>query len=541
MLLIHAEDIKKHYGDRLIVEARELKIYSGDRIGIVGMNGAGKTTLMDLLAGALEPDSGKVKRYSECSYIRQFGAGDKEASLKSLKEFGLKGINQETMSGGELTRLRITKELSEEKPLLLADEPTSNLDIRGIELLQKKFLEYRGAVVLISHDRELLDNVCKKIVEIEDGNIKVYPGNYSGYKRQKEMERERELFEYNQYIEEKKRLEDTLKEREVHASSVKKAPKRMGNSEARLHKRSSTEIQKNLRKTANAIETRLEKLEVKSRPKEAMSMKMELDVGAKPVSRIAARGKGINVKFGAKVLFEDASFEIASGSKTALIGGNGTGKTTLAKMIVSGQETIRIANGVRLGYFNQQLKGLDEDGSILENVMSSSGQREYVVRTVLARMLFKREAVLKKVSVLSGGEKVKVALAKLIVSDSNFLLLDEPTNYLDMMSMDALQGLLREYEGTVLMVSHDRRFIDSVADRLLIIEQGKLKEFEGNYGQYAKRLEEVERPKNDRGVEEMVLKMKLAEILSRLSMPSKNDDVEELDRQFKEINSRLKN
>lgn len=540
MLVLHARNIEKYYGDRLIIELDDLEVFNKDRIGIVGMNGAGKTTLLDMLAGALEPDSGIVERYAEISYIRQFEAGEGEADPKVLKEFGIQNIEHETMSGGELTRLKISRALGSAKGILFADEPTSNLDIKGIELLQSKLLQNEGAVILISHDRELLDAVCTRIIEIEDGKVKKYKGNYSEYRRLKELERKRQLFEYEQYTGEKKRLESTLMEREVHAAAIRKTPKRMGNSEARLHKRESTEIQKKLRQAVKSLETRLEKLEIKEKPKDEIEIKMELRQVENPVSKTLIRGRGIHIRFGKRVLLEDASFEINNGSKVALIGENGTGKTTLVKRVIQGHDTINRTQGVRIGYFDQMLEVLKNDRTILENVMETSIQREHIVRTILARLLFKREEVFKKVAVLSGGEKVKVAIAKLITSDVNLLILDEPTNYLDLLSTEAQQSLLREYEGTVLMVSHDRRFIDQVATKLLILENKKLTSFEGNYGQYQQWLEERKKPDNNTEMEELALRMRLAQITSRLSIPSKGDNMEELDRQFKEITHKLR-
>lgn len=540
MLVLHARNIEKYYGDRQIIELDDLEVFTKDRIGIVGMNGAGKTTLLDMLAGALEPDGGTIERYTEISYIRQFGAGEGETDPKVLKEFGIQNIEHETMSGGELTRLKLSRALGSAKGILFADEPTSNLDIKGIELLQSKLLQNEGAVILISHDRELLDAVCTRIIEIEDGKVKKYKGNYSEYRRLKELERKRQLFEYEQYASEKKRLESTLVEREIHATAIRKTPKRMGNSEARLHKRESTEIQKKLRQAVKSMETRLEKLEVKEKPKEEIEIKMELRRVENPVSKTLIRGRGIHIRFGKRGLLEDASFEINNGSKIALIGENGTGKTTLVKRIIQGHDTINWTQGVRIGYFDQQLEVLKTDKTILENVMETSIQREHIVRTILARLLFKREEVFKKVAVLSGGEKVKVAIAKLITSDVNLLILDEPTNYLDLLSTEALQSLLREYEGTVLMVSHDRRFIDQVATKLLVLENKKLTSFEGNYGQYQQWLEERKKPDNNTEMEELTLRMRLAQITSRLSIPSKGDNMEELDRQFKEITHKLR-
>ncbi|MCR4436109.1 MAG: ATP-binding cassette domain-containing protein [Clostridiales bacterium] len=288
------------------------------------------------------------------------------------------------------------------------------------------------------------------------------------------------------------------------------------------------------------METRLEKLEVKERPKDEAEIKMELGQVENPVSKVIASGKGIHIRFGKRVLLEDGSFEVKTRSKTALIGSNGTGKTTLIKRLLEGAEGFNLARSVKIGYFSQGLDLLDDDKTIFENVMAGNVQKEAVVRTILARLLFKREEVFKKASVLSGGERVKVIFAKLMTMDANFLILDEPTNYLDILSVEALQNLLLEYGGTVLLVSHDRRFIDRVADHLLVLEERKLTAFQGNYTQYSEWAANKNRRENGSAVEELMLRMRLAELNSRISFPSKDDNLEELDREFKEIARKLR-
>nr|PZN08509.1 MAG: ABC-F type ribosomal protection protein [Caldicoprobacter oshimai] len=545
MLLLHAQNIKKYYGDRLILDIEDLKIYSGDKIGIVGVNGAGKTTLLEILTKNMVPDEGTVKLYTDFSYIKQFGVTDDKIDGRMAREFEINNRDKRFLSGGEQTRLRIAGQLSKSSGILFADEPTCNLDMEGILLVEKKLMEYDGALLLISHDRELLDKVCNHIIEIENGKIRHYSGNYSDYKKQKEAERQRHQLEYDKYISERKKLEAALNTLKVKAARMKKAPKRMGNSEARLHKRSATESQEKLHSSIKAIRTRLEKLEVKEKPRELDAIKMKFQPVQSPASRVLISGKDISLSFGNRVLFDGLNFEIPNGSKTALVGKNGVGKTTLIKMILSRHPAIKIAEGVRIGYFSQDLDILDPEQSILDNIMKESYQPEWMVRTILAGLLFKRDDVYKKVAVLSGGEKVKASIAKLLVSDANLLILDEPTNYLDVFSMDALQSLLMEYKGTVLLVSHDRWLVDRVADRIIVIENCKAKVFNGTYTQY---LDQLRQSKNvqqqNTGInikeQEMILRMRLAEITGRLFMPGKNDNVDELEMELKQIVSQLK-
>ncbi len=539
MLILHGQDIKKYYGDRLILDIKDIKVYSNDKIGIAGLNGAGKTTLFEILSGNIEPDEGNIKLFADYSYIRQFGREQMDIDGRIAKELKVRGKSTEHMSGGEETRYKIAQQLSRKSSIILADEPTSNLDMEGITLVQKKLIEYKRAILLISHDRELMDTVCNKVLEITDGKIKLYSGNYSSYKKQKEMEIERQKFEYNEYISEKKKLEAAITDRSVRADKIRKAPKRMGNSEARLGKRRSTEIQKKLRNTVKSIETRLEKLEIKDKAEFNKNIKMEFKSINEPVSKFLVKGKNLKLAFADRILFDGVEFDLIKGTKTALIGENGSGKTTLLKMIISEDKNIEIAPDVRIGYFSQKLDVLNNDETILQNIMNESIQSEWIARTVLARLLFKREDVHKKVGILSGGEKVKVSFAKLLVSHCNLLILDEPTNYLDLFSIEALQEVLSEYKGTILFVSHDRRFVDVISDRIIFINRLKTTTFEGNYSQYLDKEKQMEK-KNNVEIEEMILKMRLAKISSELSMPKKNSNIEELDKEYKRLLMKIK-
>ena len=505
MLLLEAGNIKKYYADRLIVEMNEIRIYTGDRIGIVGLNGSGKTTLLDILSGRIEPDEGYVKQYCEVAYIRQFGeeetvteygqesVEETGASRKLLKEFELdQKLQREALSGGERTRLKIVGAFSRDNILLFADEPTSNLDYEGIELLKQK-LERLESFVLISHDRSLLDALCTRILEIRDGKIRIFNGNYTFYRQQLEMERERADLEFQKYIDKKTALENAISNRKHRAKKMRKAPKRMGNSEARLHTRAANEKQEKLHDTANSLTTRLEKLEVKEKPRELPTIKLDFSLTNPPENRFVITCEKLSFSYGSNVpVFQDAGFSVYNGVKTALCGENGSGKTTLLNLIAASHEGISIVPKVRLGYFRQGFENLVPEETVLKNVMRDSVQQETVARTILARLLIQGEAVHKRVEVLSGGEKIKVAFAKLFVSNANVLLLDEPTNYLDMQSIEALEAVLGDYEGTVLFVSHDRSFVNGVADRLLILQDRRIEAFDG-------KLEEYEARKNSAG------------------------------------------
>ncbi|AKA69659.1 ribosomal protection-like ABC-F family protein [Clostridium scatologenes] len=542
MLLIEGSNIKKYFGDRLILDIDNLKIYSGDRIGIVGANGVGKTTLINILTKRFEPDEGLIKVYETYAYIYQLEEPDsKKISNEMASKFRVAAIWNENMSGGEKTRFKLARSLEFSSSLIFADEPTSNMDIDGIEYMEKKFKEYKGALIIISHDRSFLDKLCNKIWEIEHGMIKIYNGNYSDYGLQKTQERERAEFEYAEYVKEKDRLRNVIIDTKQKSKNVKKTPKRMGNSEARLHKMGDQRSKVNIDGVVKNVKKRIEHLQIKEKPNKQHDIKLNIPDSNKLYGKIIIEGKNINRVFGEKSIFNNAEFKIYNESKTALIGPNGCGKSTLIKMILNENYSIKIAEGAKIGYFSQNMSILKEELTIIENVMEKSIYNETFARLLLARLLIKGEDIYKKVSVLSGGERVKVSFAKILVQDINLLILDEPTNYMDINSLEVVEKVLKEYSRTLLFVSHDRRFINSVADNIMTIENCKIKSFNGNYEKYmAQRNTKLNDNKKEIEKEILVLQNKLSEVIGRLSMPSKQDDISILDQEYCNILAKLK-
>lgn len=533
MLILEVHQIKKYYGDKLIIRVDDLKVYSGDKIGIVGLNGSGKTTLLNILSGDLEPDEGYVRQMCDIAYIRQFSDENINAGEKALSEFNLshkKG--QENYSGGEKTRIRIANAFSKENIMVFADEPTSNLDMQGVELLSKK-LSAVETFFLISHDRALLDHLCNKIIEVRDGGIKEYQGNFSYYQQQRVLEHKNAINEYEKYILDKEKLEDAIENRKHKSRSMRKAPKRMGNSEARLHRRAAAEKQEKIHNTVNSLKTRLEKLETKEKPKELPKIKLDFTLTNPPENKIIISAKKLSFSYGSRRIFKDASFDIPNHSKTALWGENGTGKTTLLNLIHSQtHDKIRIVPKANIGFFQQAFENLDDEKSVLENVMESSVQSQTVARTILARLLFVGDDVYKKVGVLSGGERIKVSFAKLFVSDANLLMLDEPTNYLDMSSIEALENVLKEYEGTVLFVSHDRAFVNTVANRLMVFKNQQITSFEGTLDEYQNAQEKRNSHYNAQtDLERMALQMRMTQVVAQLSDPKADKEALEAEYQ----------
>ena len=530
--LLELHGISVRFGEKTALDIDSLYLYDVERIGLVGENGAGKSTLLKVISGDIIPDSGHVTRHGETAFIRQLASDDlpdiDNAKLSRL--YDAKPAS-DALSGGEKTRIRIAAALGKPGQLLLADEPTSDLDEAGITLLEKSLKQYNGAVLLVSHDRALLNAVCNRIDELEDGKITSYPGNYDDYQRQKAQKRDTQQAEYDQYRTEQARMRSSMQSRKEQATQVLNAPKRMGNSEARLHKRNASATQKVISRSRKIMETRLDNMEVKQRPRDEPNAKMQLGAGEKFVSKVALTIRDLTLRVPGKTLLSAAEMICPTASRTALMGQNGCGKSTLLKRLAISDPRVRFAPGVKIGLFDQDHQcTLNLDRSILENVRSQSDQPEDVVRTVLAHMGIRGDQVFESVGVLSGGERAKVAIAKLLVSDANFLILDEPTNHLDIFARTALEEMLADYKGTLLFVSHDRAFIRRVATRFIRFEHEKLITVESDLQTYEQAPEVT---KNDgEEIDRMMLDIKLAALSGRIAHPKKHDDVVKLREEY---------
>lgn len=511
MILLEANLLRLSIKDRILLDVEKLQVGKADRIGLVGRNGSGKTTLLEVLAGVRSPEEGTVTYNGSVELLPQ---------LKRTETH---------KSGGEVTQEYINAALARKSEVLFADEPTTHLDTEHIEWLEKKLIRWQGALLLVSHDRVFLDSICTKIWEIHEGKVREYPGNYSAYAEQKELERHQHEMAYEKYEKKKQQLEEALTLKESKAARATKIPKKVGKAESGASKPYFAKKQKKLDKAAGAIKTRLERLEKVEKRKEVAPIKMNLPNEDTFKGRIVLRVENVGGVIGKRVLWKPVSFTVKGGEKLAIIGPNGSGKTTLVKKILGKEAGISVSPAVQMGYFSQTIETLDLEKSILENVSCTSAQSETFIRTVLARLHFFREDVYKPVRVLSGGERIKVALAKLFVSEINTLILDEPTNFLDLESVEALESLLQDYEGTIIFVSHDRRFIEKVGTRIVVFENEGIHVFEGTYDEY-KNYE----PQEQRDLEEdrrMLIETKITEVLSRLSIaPS-----EELEKEFQAL------
>ena len=533
-MLVNIEDVVFSYGGNLILDNVSCTLHEGERIGLVGANGEGKTTLIKILTGELFPDMGKVFLkggirigYLEQSAIFESGltvynemksvfkeelaaierrdkfleglescSGDEYKRLSqkiaALNDFiaardaynvdvkiktVLNGMGFESvfeqevaaLSGGERTRLKLARLLLEEPDLLVLDEPTNHLDIKTLFWLEDYLARFKGAILLVSHDRFFLDKICGRIIEIENHGLLCFSGNYSKYKTLKAELNARRLKEAEAAEEERAKLQDYIARNIVRATTAKSAQSRV---------------------------KKLEKLEPPQKPytpPKAAKFSFRYE---NPPYETVLKSDEINLKIGDKSLIVGGQLNIRRGEKVALVGENGTGKSTLLKSILSGKmREVVLGRFVNIAYYDQESNNLNLDNTVLQELWERhvlSSQTE--IRATLARAGLYEEDMDKPVRALSGGERAKLALAVLESEKGNFLILDEPTNHLDLPSRESLESALKSFDGTLLFVSHDRYFISALANRIVEIEDKLLKNYEGNYDFYIeekKRLSEV--------------------------------------------------
>ena len=339
-------------------------------------------------------------------------------------------------------------------------------------MLEKMMAGYRGAILMISHDRTLLDRVCNKIWELEDGEIRVFDGNYSDWSQQKNRERNFQQFEYEQYQKEKRHLEKAADALHRKSQTMTKPPKRMGRSEWILYKGVASVQQGHVQSNKAAVLSRLEHLEKKEKPAELPHVSMKLPDAGRIHARYAATVKELTVNYGDNYVLNHATLYVESGKRTFLTGTNGAGKSTLIKAILQHAPGTFITSEARISYFSQDQDTLDPQKTVLENVTADAVYPQHICRAVLSNLYMSRDDMFKTVSVLSGGERVKTALAKVLVSGCNFMILDEPTNHMDVYTMEGLERLLESYDGTLLAVSHDRTLVEHLADAVFRVEYG---------------------------------------------------------------------
>ena len=536
-MILSCQNISKAFVENQVLKNVSFHIEDHEKAAIVGINGAGKTTLLRIIVGEMTPDDGQVvlardktlgylaqnstvdtshtiyeellsvkadllrleEKIRECENNMKHAEGDaledlmkQYTSLTHAFETGggylyrselvgvLKGLGftedefskpVATLSGGQKTRVALGRLLLQNPDLIILDEPTNHLDMNSIAWLETYLLNYKGAVLIVSHDRYFLDRIAGKVIEIDQSKATTFMGNYSDYAVKKEQLR---VATWNAYMNQQREIK--------HQEEV-------------IEKLKSFNREKSI-KRAGSREKMLDKIEVIEKPSEGRTdMKLSL------TPRILSGNDVLTVEhlsksFDSHKLFTDVNFEIKRGEHVAIIGDNGSGKTTLLKilngLVPADQGTFRLGSNVEIGYYDQEHHVLHSDKTLFEEI---SDDYPYLnntqIRNVLAAFLFTGEDVFKRISDLSGGERGRVSLAKLVLSNANFLILDEPTNHLDIMSKEILEDALNGYEGTILYVSHDRYFINRTAHRILDLTEGQFVNYVGNYDYYLEKHDTV--------------------------------------------------
>ena len=536
-MILSCQNISKAFVENQVLKNVSFHIEDHEKAAIVGINGAGKTTLLRIIVGEMTPDDGQVvlardktlgylaqnstvdtshtiyeellsvkadllrleEKIRECENNMKHAEGDaledlmkQYTSLTHAFETGggylyrselvgvLKGLGftedefskpVATLSGGQKTRVALGRLLLQNPDLIILDEPTNHLDMNSIAWLETYLLNYKGAVLIVSHDRYFLDRIAGKVIEIDQSKATTFMGNYSDYAVKKEQLR---VAAWNAYMNQQREIK--------HQEEV-------------IEKLKSFNREKSI-KRAESREKMLDKIEVIEKPSEVRTdMKLTL------TPRILSGNDVLTVEhlaksFDSHKLFTDVNFEIKRGEHVAIIGDNGSGKTTLLKilngLVPADQGTFRLGSNVEIGYYDQEHHVLHSDKTLFEEI---SDDYPYLnntqIRNVLAAFLFTGEDVFKRISDLSGGERGRVSLAKLVLSNANFLILDEPTNHLDIMSKEILEDALNGYEGTILYVSHDRYFINRTAHRILDLTEGQFVSYVGNYDYYLEKHDTV--------------------------------------------------
>ncbi len=500
MASLSAKNISKTYVVTPILEGVTLHLVPGEKVAFVGENGAGKSTLLRILAGVEDVSDGRVE--APGNMTREYASQDFSADESQTAEAYLKAGNKvpmhkvfaylheldmphdllsrkiEHLSGGQKKIIQIIRTLLSGAQFIFLDEPENHLDYFAREWLADRMEEYHGAIAFVSHDEYVVDRVAQKIVEVEDAKTKEYRGSFAFYLEEKERQKLAAHNEWLQSEKEIKRNQEMVQRMQGYAHH--------NSGRARMY-------QERKRKLATMIEEKEEEPELNRK-------KMKLggaDVERKSTKRIALI-ENATYSIGGKHLFYQADGSLFFGEKVCLFGRNGSGKTTLFKMLRGELEPqegkLALGNALATGYFSQDHEdGIDPEKTAMDAILPHVGRNEQKARALLGRFLISEEAAERRVSSLSGGQKTRLRFALLFSSDIEFLLLDEPTNNLDPVSWQVLADAVADFTGTVLLVTHDRAFADMTTDKLWVLENGKIKEFLGNFSEY------VEKQKAEKG------------------------------------------
>ena len=461
-MILNVSMLSKAYVGKTVLKDVSFHLEDKEKAAIVGVNGSGKTTLLRCILGIEEADEGSIafSKEKKMDYLAQ-----QHADIETENE------DYDTLSGGQKTRKRLEEILQEKPDLLILDEPTNHLDIGSIQWLEKVLKRYDGAVLLVSHDRYFLDRIVTKVIDLERGKVRMYQGNYSAYAEKKRQLREAEWKAFqNQQAEIK-------------------------HQEAVIEKLKQFNREKSI-KRAESREKMLGKVERLEKPEELENEMKLLFSPRESSGNDVLMAKELGKSYDGKRLFSHGTFSLQRGEHVALIGDNGSGKTTLLKilngLVQADEGVFRLGSKVKVAYYDQEHAVLHMEKTLFDEIQDSyPDMNNTKVRNVLAAFLFTGDDVYKRIQDLSGGEQGRVSLAKLMLSDANFLILDEPTNHLDIQGKEVLEEAIRNYEGTVLYVSHDRYFINKTATRIIELFSNRFDNYIGNYDYYIEKKEDV--------------------------------------------------
>lgn len=552
-LILQVKQVNKSFGERDILKDISFDIRNGEKIGLVGWNGAGKTTLMKLLMGSIRPDSGSITKIPatlKVGYLPQSTDytihSDQEMMekakdlLRTTSELGLfKSITRDralsdTLSGGERLKLALAKIWTQSPQLLCLDEPTNHMDMKGVNWLVSELNKFAGAAIIISHDRYFLDKTVSKVYEIEDCKLMEYEGNYTAYRQEKQRRLDQQTRDYGKQQRKIKMIEDQVANLKRWSEKAHREAGKRDNPGERKQMGLKEFERVKAKKKDNQIKSKTKRLELElskhkvEKPKEEVQVKFEFETEGKRGKRIL-EAKGLSKQFGDRLLFEKSHFYVKNGERIGLIGENGAGKTTFIKMLLEQETTTKgslwKSASLKIAYLSQDVSDMPSNKTAMEYLDLNGWERVSKARTIFANMGMQEEKLTKSLETLSLGEKTRVKLVHMMMQDYDILILDEPTNHLDLPSREQMEATLSTFSGTLIIISHDRYFIEKLCDKLLVIENKRIKRVETGLKEYEEsRKRQMSSSEKESREKVAILEARITELLGKISMVNKDSE-----------------